>query len=85
MKKGTKVSYNDEMINIEDIPSRQVRTMLGYGHFNPFNRPVVSTEVQGTQWPFTPDTCEVSDDPHHTEWILNGTTLVCVGCGLDCT
>jgi hypothetical protein len=84
MTRGDDITeYNGVLIHIKNIPDAAVRHMLGYGHHNPYNRPVV--QLEGRTWPFTPDTCEVADEPDHTEWIENGTTLVCTGCGLDGT
>lgn len=77
------INYGGDDMAIKDVPDATVRHMLGYGHHNPHRRVVV--HLDGRQWPFTPDTCEVADEPNHTEWVLNNTTLVCTGCGLDGT
>jgi hypothetical protein len=77
------INYNGEDIPVKDVPDPLTRHMLGYGHHNPYNRPVVA--VEGRTYPFTPDTCELADEPNHTEWIKDGTILICIGCGIDGT
>jgi hypothetical protein len=82
MVKGTDlIKYNGVATPIKDIPDKETRVMLGYGHFNS-GRSVVPAEKE---WPFNPGNCEVADDPHCVKWINNNTVLVCTGCGLDCT
>jgi hypothetical protein len=83
MKSTHLVNYGGEDMPIKDVPDATVRHMLGYGHYNPHNRPVV--QLEGRTYPFTPDTCEVVDEPGSTEWVLGNTTLICTGCGIDGT
>jgi hypothetical protein len=41
-------------------------------------------ELEGRTWTYTPGTCPRNGD-YTTEWVLDGTVLICCGCGLDCT
>jgi hypothetical protein len=84
MKGTDTVNYNGQEVMVKDIDDPGVRHLLGYGHDNPYNRPVVPFDYE-ISWPFTPDTCEVADEPGHTKWTASGHALVCMGCGLDCT
>ena len=80
MKAGDQeITYNGIPTKVRDIPGASTRALWGYGHGNT-TRPV----LPGT-WPHTPDTCEQADDPDAVAWINAGQTLVCTGCGLDCT
>ena len=85
------VEYNGVEMRISDVPDKFSRWMLGYGHENPWGRPVIPGD-----WPHTVDTCRFEEHParwqdNEGNWLtldeakLCGHTLVCTGCGLDCT
>ena len=38
-------------------------------------------QLDNIRWPFLPEGCLAG--PHHTTWLLDGSILVCTGCGLD--
>lgn len=79
--KGTDFTeFNGQQMMIKDVPDADVRHMLGYGHHNPYNR-----RVGVGDWEFTPETCEAADDNNAVKWVDGGNTLICTGCGLDCT
>jgi hypothetical protein len=40
-------------------------------------------QIRGHVWPYPPSTCPMGD--FDTQWLCEGTVLVCSGCGLDCT
>ena len=88
-----KVLYNGMFITPDQIPEAWVREMHGLGHINPYNRSVVPGE-----WPHGVYTCRFEE--HGARWQdkdgnwltfeqiaagADGVTLVCTGCGLDCT
>lgn len=75
------VEYSGAETRVADLPSTSLRASFGYGHFPGHNRSVVV--VPGRTWPHTPETCS-TDDYVEGEW-LDEQTLVCRGCGLDCT
>jgi hypothetical protein len=56
------------------------KALLGSGHYPDPGRYVIN--IIGKTWPHTPDTCLT--DKYKCEWI-DEHTLVCQGCGLDCT
>jgi hypothetical protein len=75
------------------IPEAWVRELHGIGHINPYNRPVVPGN-----WPHGVKDCRFEEHPVHWQdkdgnWLtieqiiagIEGKTLVCTGCGLDCT
>lgn len=37
--------------------------------------------IQGITWDYEPENCEATKN----QWILDGTVLICTGCGLDGT
>ena len=77
-----RIIYNGADMPVSEVPDRMTRALLGYGHFplDLAHRRVVL--VPGRAWPYTPATCLT--DEHRGEW-LDPSTLVCTGCGLDCT
>jgi hypothetical protein len=75
------VSINGKEMPLKDVPY-PARAMFGYGHPAVYKQE--GREVQPGDWPHTPETCQRADEGHG-EWINGGTTLVCPGCGLDCT
>lgn len=81
------VEYNGASMRIRDIPDPFVREMLGMGHahFSPDRKVITQDDSGPRRWPFTIQTCLYSGEQFATEWINNGQTLVCIGCGLDCT
>lgn len=76
-----KVGYNGVETRVGDLPSATTRAEFGYGHFPAH---IIDRGVAPGVWPFTPDTCELADDPYGI-WVENDTILACQGCGLDCT
>lgn len=76
------VTYNGKRVAIEDLPSALLRTMSGYGHLGPFQRPVIE-RIDGKSWPYTPNMCLLADNPRGV-WI-DPEHLACPGCGLDVT
>lgn len=71
-----------EEIRIEDLPTAEMRAMMGYGHFQPFHRPVIE-RTDGKQWPYTPNMCLLANNPKGV-WV-DPEHLACPGCGLDGT
>jgi hypothetical protein len=85
------MSYADNVVEVDgvemkirDVPDPFLRAMWGYGHFavEIAQRPVIT--VPGRTWPYTPETCLTDDYTFKCEW-LDEQTMVCPGCGLDCT
>lgn len=77
------VKYNGQMVKVKDIPDRFVRNMLGMGH--PWSDDHDVVYLEGRTYKYTPQNCEMESLQGHTEWVLDGTILICIGCGLDCT
>lgn len=71
--------YNGVEMKVRDCPDLVTRQLMGYGHHNPYKRPVIEGD-----WPYTVDTCELAEFTQGW-WDRNGTVLFCSGCGLDCT
>jgi hypothetical protein len=74
------VELDGMRIRIRDIESAGLRASFGVGHFYRHTRPVIA--IPGRTFPFTPDTCLV--DMHEGEALSDG-SVICTGCGLDCT
>jgi hypothetical protein len=53
--------YNGETYTIENLPSADLRAMMGYGHINPFQRGVIERPDK-IQWPYTPNMCLVASN-----------------------
>jgi hypothetical protein len=71
-----------EEIKIEDLPTAGLRAMMGYGHTEPFLRPIIE-RTDGKQWPYTPNMCLLASNPKGV-WV-DPQHLACPGCGLDFT
>lgn len=77
------INFNGVPTKIEDLPTASDRAMQGYGHYNPFSRPV-NERPDGKQWMYTPNMCLVAGD--HTNWVwVDSEHLSCPGCGIDGT
>ena len=78
------IDYNGVALKISEVPDVYDRAMLGYGHWPSeiAQRPVVT--MSGRVWPYSPETCLTDDYIFTCEW-FDEHTLVCPGCGLDCT
>jgi hypothetical protein len=72
---------------IENLPTAELRALSGYGHFQPFQCPVIY-RPDGVAWAYTPNMCLVAGGAKGKApsgvWI-DEEHLVCPGCGLDCT
>lgn len=80
------VVYCGKEMRVADVPDREIRAMLGIGHVGYGERQVVTSDDNHTiTWPYTVENCVYGGDPFANEWINNGRTLVCIGCGLDGT
>jgi hypothetical protein len=77
------INYGGQDMALRDVPDKFVQNMLGYGHTNPHNRPVVV--VEGRTWETTPDVCTYDDMPWDWVWVDGLQYLVCPKCGLDGT
>jgi len=78
------VTYNGTRMRVRDVPDRLLRAMWGYGHAAARGR-VGRLIWRPGLWFYTPDTCQLAEAPSATRWVEDGQTLVCIGCGLDCT
>lgn len=77
------IEHNGVPTKLEDLPTASDRAMFGYGHFQPFSRPV-NERPDGVNWPYTPNMCLVADQ--HTNWVwVDSEHLSCPGCGIDGT
>lgn len=90
------VKYNGVDITIGELSKIDpgMAKELGYGHFNPWNREVISSRFTHIEYPFTPDTCEYAGAAPQEQrqlslnaWVEIGEDeyLICKGCGLDAT
>jgi hypothetical protein len=74
------VTYNGIRMRVRNMPGQGTRALWGYGH-GLHRRPVWRPGL----WFYTPDSCELADVASATRWVEGGRTLICLGCGLDCT
>ena len=74
------IQYNGIPTRIKDIPDAFLRAQFGYGH-SPLD--IKTRQVQSGDYPCSPQTCLT--EYYGAKWINNGTILVCLGYGLDCT
>jgi hypothetical protein len=79
---GEIIIYNGVPTAIEDLPTANLRALAGYGHPEPFHRPVIELP-EGIEWAYTPNMCLVASG-HRGVWVDNE-HLACPGCGMDFT
>lgn len=76
------IEFNGKVTKIRDLPGQSLRAGFGFGHFGVTKETI---GVDGFEWLYKPWNCEFADKKYKTRWVKNGTILVCLGCGLDCT
>lgn len=74
------IVYAGTRMKVRDIPDREVRWLMGFGHPNRNRRPLAPGD-----WPYLPEECEIADQRGAFEWDADGKILRCTGCGVDGT
>lgn len=82
LRRRRRIQFDGVDMAIDEVPDAGIRALLGHGHFPRDIRARSVVNVPGREWPHTPTACLT--DEHKGEW-LDAHTLVCTGCGLDCT
>lgn len=78
------VEYEGETMRIMNLPTQELRAMMGFGHTSYDMRTRnIHKRPDGKEWPWRPENCRVADG-HRGVWI-NESTLTCPGCGMDFT
>lgn len=74
------IDYDGARMKVRDIPDRDVRVLLGFGHPDRNGRPLAPGD-----WPYPPEECEIADQWDAFKWDTESKVLRCTGCGVDGT